>query len=56
MMLGLVLTSGFSSDSVVGRVIGIVGVLVFLTAFGVIELAMALWYRWRRRALVRGQL
>ena len=56
MMLGLVLTSGFCSDSIVGWLIGIVGVLVFLAAFGVVELAMALWYRWQRRALVRGRL
>jgi hypothetical protein len=53
MALGVALMSGFSSDTVVGWLIGIVGVLVFVTALGMVELAMALWYRWRRRSLLR---
>ena len=46
---GLMFMSGFQSGSVVGWINGLVGVALVAAASGVVEVAMAIWYRARRR-------
>ena len=53
MLFGLWLASSFNKGTPLGFVVGVFGVVVFVAASGLLELAMALWYRSRRRALRR---
>src|SRR5205085_9447846 len=46
---GLMLTGNLQGGVGLSWMIGLFGVIVFLGAVGVIELAMALWYRSQRR-------
>lgn len=48
MFIGVMLIGMFWSDSVIGKVAGVLGVVLFASAFGLVELAMAVWYRTRR--------
>jgi hypothetical protein len=52
MMLGLSMASNNFPNPFVHFTLGLVGVLIFLTALGVIELAMAVWYWTVRRHLL----
>jgi hypothetical protein len=51
--LGVALMGGFRSDSLVGWIAGVVGVVLAVAAIGLVEVVMALWYRARRRLLAR---
>ena len=53
MLFGLWLASAFNEGTALKFVVGVFGVVVFVAASGLLELAMALWYRGRRRALRR---
>ena len=48
-LFGLMLAGNLKDDVGLSWLLGAFGVVVFLGAVGVIELAMALWYRSRRR-------
>lgn len=48
MFIGVTLIGMFWSDSVIAKVAGVLGVVLFASAFGLVELAMAAWYRTRR--------
>ena len=48
MAIGLVMSYGLFGSSVVARVVGLAGVVLFAAAIGLVELVMALWYRWQR--------
>lgn len=49
MAFGFVMSYGLFGSSLVARVVGLVGVVLFAAAIGVVELVIALWYRWQRR-------
>ncbi|HEY0519322.1 MAG TPA: hypothetical protein VGC84_07495 [Ilumatobacteraceae bacterium] len=46
-LFGLMLAGNLKAGGL-SWLIGVFGLMVFLGAVGVIELAMALWYRWQR--------
>jgi len=48
-LFGLMLAGNLKDDVGLSWIIGAFGLVVFLAAVGVIELAMALWYRSQRR-------
>jgi len=48
-IFGLFLAGNLAADNGLLWLIGAFGLLVFLAAVGVVELAMALWYRSQRR-------
>jgi hypothetical protein len=52
-MLGLFLLGGLWSDNVVGLAVGVIGLALLAAATGLVELAMALWYRHSRRTLTK---
>ena len=52
-LLGLFLMAGLWSDDIVRFALGVVGLLFFVAATGLVELAMALWYRHARRTAPR---
>jgi hypothetical protein len=52
-MFGLILTGEVASPTLLGTIIGVFGVVVVLAASGVLELAMALWYRGQRSLRLR---
>jgi len=49
MWFGLFLAGGLQSSFLLWRLVGVFGLLVFAAALGLVELAMALWYREQRR-------
>ena len=49
MLFGLFLAGNLKGGVGLAWLVGVFGLLVFLAAFGVIELAMAVWYRAQRR-------
>ena len=49
MVFGLFLSAGLNSSSFFSQLLGLFGLLVFVAALGLVELAMALWYREQRR-------
>ena len=49
MLFGLFLAGHLKDDFGLSWLIGVFGLLVFLAAIGVVEVAMALWYRAQRR-------
>jgi hypothetical protein len=51
MLLGIELWGNAFGNPVVHAIVGITGLLIFLAAFGVVELAMALWYRTARHRM-----
>ena len=51
MILGLALMSNLAGDTIPEIVLGLFGLTIFLAAFGVVELAMALWYRTKRNRI-----
>jgi hypothetical protein len=54
MLLGLELCGNAFGNPIVHATVGLAGLLIFLAALGVVELAMAVWYRSERRlALAR---
>jgi succinate-acetate transporter protein len=48
-LFGLMLAGNLTDNKGLSWIVGAFGVVVFLGAVGVIELAMALWYRSQRR-------
>ena len=50
MAIGFVMSYGLFGSSVVARVAGLAGVVLFAAAIGLVEFVMALWYRWQRPA------
>jgi hypothetical protein len=48
MAIGALLSYGLLGSSLFAHLVGFAGVLLFVTAIGLVELAMALVYRWRR--------
>jgi hypothetical protein len=48
-LLGLFLLGGLWSEDAFGVVLGVIGVVVLAASTGVVELAIAVWYRQRRR-------
>ena len=50
MLFGLCLAGFFASGTPIGFVVGVFGIVVVVAASGLLELAMALWYRALRRA------
>ena len=48
MAIGVVMSYGLLGASLVAHVVGLAGVLLFVAAIGLAELATALWYRWQR--------
>ena len=44
-LLGMMLLAGLWSDNVIGVVVGVIGLALVASAIGLVELAMALWYR-----------
>lgn len=48
-LFGLLLAGNLKADVGLSWILGAFGVVVFLGAVGLIELAMALWYRSQRR-------
>ena len=53
-LLGMMLLGGLWSDDVVGVVVGLIGLALVACATGLVELAMALWYRASRRRQLTG--
>jgi hypothetical protein len=49
MLFGLFLSAGLNSSSLFPQLLGVFGLLVFVAALGLVEWAMALWYREQRR-------
>ena len=49
MLSGLVLAGNLKDRPGLSWIVGVFGVVVFLAAAGILELAMALWYRSERR-------
>ncbi len=52
-VLAFILIGGFQSDSLIGWIAGVVGVVIAVAASGLVEVVMALWYRARRARLAR---
>ena len=52
-LLGLFLVGGLWSDNVVGLALGVIGLALLAASTGMVELAMALWYRHSRRTLTK---
>ncbi|MEO8696074.1 MAG: hypothetical protein ABI658_21325 [Acidimicrobiales bacterium] len=50
MAIGLVMSIGLFGSSLFAHVVGLAGVVLVVSAIGLVELAMALWYRWQRAA------
>jgi hypothetical protein len=51
MVLGVELWGNSFGNPIVHVTVGLAGLLIFLAAFGVVELAMALWYRAARHRI-----
>ena len=49
MAIGFVMSYGLLGSSLVARVVGVAGVVLFAAAVGLVELVMALWYRSQRK-------
>ena len=52
-LLALFLLGGLWSDNVVGHAFGVLGLALLAAATGLVELAMALWYRHLRRTVTK---
>ena len=52
-LFGLFLMGQLDRGNAFAKVVGVFGIAVIVAACGLVELAMALWYRARRRSLVR---